>query len=1003
MTIALLIDEKEPAASPPFETPVNKALGSPPLISSRPYTKGVARDFGPPSSSAGEPGRGSQPSGRSEHILATATTLPMQRSGQSLGYAAPPPAKLRQKKQHPPQTSEQSGLPLHSLDPPFIRPHPLGPFTGFFINSFPTDLPEIALAEALRDCLPLKIKLDSGIPSAERILPDLHYDWMPKNGTIELLTTANAEKGLAILANHAVLCPRGLWVSPYPPPNILPPLASPTSARYIRPTALIRIPELPADATMEAIFKAFFPTPSEVYDAVRPWGSVRSVNVYLQQTLTGQGAGQPIQGHLWLAKVEFWYDDEASRFDFGFGEKGWLIKGWQVMISSGHNPTAIVPPPIEQPLNQSYNITTSPASIAREPLSPIGPIHYVGATTPANTFGPMQTGYSQLPIPSMPVTPITPSIPFNALNPFTPFLPAIPAERIPQTPPSISYTAPWANHNLFASSPSTEELSTNHELPKSPPTRTSKMHKSSLSSLDGKPKTWSLTVGASPDGEVRPTGLMADDGTYIQHGPGQHIRPAPLVGPGSGSVSGLVDYSNVFVKNLDPDINSLYLEEIFGNIGQIVSARVMRDPSGRSRGYGFVSYVSPEFAARAIEIMHDSVIGRSRVSVTLHEPRRLRMEKLGERQGQNRQHSAPVAFGRRSMSPIRPDNRSERKYWDGSSKPEDTTGDIRSLAPDERKKVLTERFAAQIKAYAQANRIAEDKIVAATEVLVAHDLALVSVLHDHHRLDEMIVEAFAVVQSGCPADTSTTPLALGHETPSQDEDPDKQDDCQVKSEQVISLREKISQIDPDNAEVIMAVLLGLLQPDDWATTWTDSKAATWYGKAKRELATLTSADTDVRNGSEITSADEAEITPTAPVDKQTAASGDLNPPHLERTDLKIDTLAALPAGDILRHLSGQSSQDIMSTLGLVPPESEARAELDQWLDRLKRLSKVSRKTQVVEVLSKKIDMQALKPSRKIKVIKELIRNEPDLDALCQLSLYPPLLKAKVTVFNNTPL
>ena len=33
----------------------------------------------------------------------------------------------------------------------------------------------------------------------------------------------------------------------------------------------------------------------------------------------------------------------------------------------------------------------------------------------------------------------------------------------------------------------------------------------------------------------------------LQTGPGQHIRPAPAWGPGSKSMSGLVDYSNVFV------------------------------------------------------------------------------------------------------------------------------------------------------------------------------------------------------------------------------------------------------------------------------------------------------------------------------------------------------------------------------------------------------------------------------------------------------------------------
>jgi hypothetical protein len=84
-------------------------------------------------------------------------------------------------------------------------------------------------------------------------------------------------------------------------------------------------------------------------------------------------------------------------------------------------------------------------------------------------------------------------------------------------------------------------------------------------------RTWSVTVENSPEGELRTTGLVADDGTYIQHGkcschsgssaqlsgvyvmltsagPGQHIRPAPAYGPGANSLSGLVDYSNVFVK-----------------------------------------------------------------------------------------------------------------------------------------------------------------------------------------------------------------------------------------------------------------------------------------------------------------------------------------------------------------------------------------------------------------------------------------------------------------------
>jgi hypothetical protein len=75
------------------------------------------------------------------------------------------------------------------------------------------------------------------------------------------------------------------------------------------------------------------PTPSEVFDAVRPWGSIRQLSVWSESATGGVGdANRAPSTHVpsWGARVEFWYDDEAARFDVGFGQRACLIKGWQV-------------------------------------------------------------------------------------------------------------------------------------------------------------------------------------------------------------------------------------------------------------------------------------------------------------------------------------------------------------------------------------------------------------------------------------------------------------------------------------------------------------------------------------------------------------------------------------------------------------------------------------------------------------------------------------------------
>ncbi|KAF3615680.1 Polyadenylate-binding protein 2 [Capsicum annuum] len=57
---------------------------------------------------------------------------------------------------------------------------------------------------------------------------------------------------------------------------------------------------------------------------------------------------------------------------------------------------------------------------------------------------------------------------------------------------------------------------------------------------------------------------------------------------------------NLYIKNLDDSINDDKLKELFSPFGTITSCKVMRDPSGVSKGSGFVAFSTPEEASRAV-------------------------------------------------------------------------------------------------------------------------------------------------------------------------------------------------------------------------------------------------------------------------------------------------------------------------------------------------------------------------------------------------------------------
>jgi splicing factor 3B subunit 4 len=61
--------------------------------------------------------------------------------------------------------------------------------------------------------------------------------------------------------------------------------------------------------------------------------------------------------------------------------------------------------------------------------------------------------------------------------------------------------------------------------------------------------------------------------------------------------------ANVFVGNLDPDVEDQLLYNTFSAFGQVLSAKVMNDHEGNSKGFGFVNFADFESSDAAIMAM----------------------------------------------------------------------------------------------------------------------------------------------------------------------------------------------------------------------------------------------------------------------------------------------------------------------------------------------------------------------------------------------------------------
>jgi RNA recognition motif-containing protein len=93
--------------------------------------------------------------------------------------------------------------------------------------------------------------------------------------------------------------------------------------------------------------------------------------------------------------------------------------------------------------------------------------------------------------------------------------------------------------------------------------------------------------------------------------------------------------TKLFVGNLSFNTTENTLQEAFAAHGNVVEANLMMDRmTGRSRGFAFVTYSTPEEAQKAIEAMNGAQLDGRALTVNIARPKEERPP--GERRGPRR-------------------------------------------------------------------------------------------------------------------------------------------------------------------------------------------------------------------------------------------------------------------------------------------------------------------------------------------------------------------------------
>jgi polyadenylate-binding protein len=107
------------------------------------------------------------------------------------------------------------------------------------------------------------------------------------------------------------------------------------------------------------------------------------------------------------------------------------------------------------------------------------------------------------------------------------------------------------------------------------------------------------------------------------------------------------NFTNVYVKNINPEVTDDQFRELFEKYGDVTSSSLARDQEGKSRGFGFVNFTTHESASKAVDELNNKdfhgqeiYVGRAQKKHEREEELRksyeaARLEKANKYQGVN--------------------------------------------------------------------------------------------------------------------------------------------------------------------------------------------------------------------------------------------------------------------------------------------------------------------------------------------------------------------------------
>nr|XP_020011619.1 polyadenylate-binding protein 1-like isoform X1 [Castor canadensis] len=124
--------------------------------------------------------------------------------------------------------------------------------------------------------------------------------------------------------------------------------------------------------------------------------------------------------------------------------------------------------------------------------------------------------------------------------------------------------------------------------------------------------------------------LLNDRKVYVGHFKSRREREAEL---GARAL----EFTNIYVKSLHADMDEQGLQDLFSQFGKTLSVKVMRDSSGRSRGFGFVNFEKHEEAQKAVDQMNGKEVSGRLLYVGRAQKRAERQNELKRRFEQMKQ------------------------------------------------------------------------------------------------------------------------------------------------------------------------------------------------------------------------------------------------------------------------------------------------------------------------------------------------------------------------------